>query len=925
MKTAFTRTGLVRALYTSTAIVAVSLPVSAAFAQEGLEEIVVTTRKRAENLQEVPIAITAITAEAIERQGIRDVADVVKQSPSVSFDKGFSPDDNRIAIRGITANRGRPAVATLVDGIDISSEAIGVAGGSLLINPRLLDVERIEVVKGPQSALYGRSAFAGAVQYVTKSPSETWESEVSADVGSYGHLSGTASVSGPVSDKIGVRLQGLGWNENGYYRNTITGNKVGGGSGGGGALTAQFEPTDDLTFKARVDYSKDSFDQPAQAVVLNNTTLRVPAAASTCNGGFIPDAACPFLPSGVRNVAFAMEFLTGNRGIYNDAVQPVYAGAIPDASQLAVTYSPNFRASGGLPTTQDFEGSDREVLRGSLIGTWEQDYGTFSSLTAGADATVDQLIDLDKYAIAGAALGVDNSTIAQVLDTKTKTDLFSQELRFQSSFDSPVQISVGGLYWHEKASQDGRNNTIVGAGTLCVGQQGFNPAANPTPFPGNCPGFSSIPVGQFYDDVDAVRITDNITRVTNHYSAYGLVEWNITEDLNFSVEARLVNEKLRLTGPDTLPMGNPQAGGDPATVGPGQAILCGQAGTCARTPFVPYGARGFGAVGFRAVTFRRSETYTTPKATIEYKYSEDDLAYASFAQGRKPGGFSTITIGSFGVDANHDGSPSEISFDPEKVYVYEAGLKTLSYNNRLQFNIAGFYQDYADKQVSTQAVIGGQLGNVITNASSAEIYGAEIDAVAKSSDHVTLAASYTYLHGRYKDFVVSSTGANEIARVGNCTRVTTGTSVACQIDRKGNTIENTPTHSFAASINYTNQFMDTDYEWFAEANGRYRSKRWLDQDNVAFVEDHFIADVRVGLTGDVWEIVAYSDNVLRSRTVQSAATGPGIAYGGQFRTGILLSGSFQALGTIAAPNLSSFTYANLPDPRTFGVRAKYKF
>jgi outer membrane receptor protein involved in Fe transport len=921
------KSAYLRALYTSVAAVAITVPMTSAFAQEGLEEIIVSTRKRAENLQDVPIAITAITADTIERQGIRDIADVVKQSPSVSYDKGFSPDDNRVSIRGITANRGRPAVATLVDGIDISSESIGVAGGSLLINPRLLDVERIEVVKGPQSALYGRSAFAGAVQYITKGPSDTWESEVSGDVGSYGHLSGTASVSGPISDKIGIRLQGLGWNENGYYRNTITGNKVGGGSGGGAALTTKFDASDDLNFKLRADYSKDSYDQPAQAIAYNNTSLRVPGVASTCTaGGFINDAACTNLPSGVRNVAWAAELLTGNRGIYNDAVQPVYAGALPDASQLRVTYSPNTRLSNGANTTQDFEGSDREVGRASLIGNWEQDYGTFSSLTAGAIATVDQLIDLDKYAVAGATLGSDTSGIAQILDTKTKTDLFSQELRFQSSFDGPVQVSAGGLYWREKAEQKSRNNTIVAAGTLCVGQQGFNPAANPTPFPGNCPGFTSVPASQFYALVNNARITDTTTRLTNHYSAYGLVEWEATEDLKFSVEARLVNEKLRLTGPNTLPTGNPQAGGDPATVGPGQAILCGQAGTCLRTPFVPYGIHGYGAVDFANVTFRRSETYTTPKATVEYKFSDDDLVYASFAAGRKPGGFSTITIGSFGVDANHDGSPSEISFEPEKVYVYEAGLKTLSYDNRLQFNMTGFYQDYADKQVSTQAVIGGQLGNVITNASSAEIYGAEFDSVTRVTEHVTAAASYTWLHARYKDFSVQSTGANEIARVGNCTRVVTAAGTpACVIDRSGNTVENTPTHSFTASLNYTNALFDTGYDWFAEVNTRYKGKRFLDQDNVAWVEDHFIADIRLGITADAWEVVAYSDNLLRSRTVQSGATGPGIAYGGNFRTAILLSGSFQALGTIASPNLSSFTYANLPDPRTFGLRAKYKF
>ena len=126
----------------------------------------VTARKREETLQDVPIAVTAISVEQLQRRGIQDVEGIIQGDPSLGFDLGIAPYDTRIVVRGLSPTRGRPNVATLVDGIDVSSEAIGVAGGSLLINPRLVDIERIEVVKGPQSALYGRSAFAGAINYV---------------------------------------------------------------------------------------------------------------------------------------------------------------------------------------------------------------------------------------------------------------------------------------------------------------------------------------------------------------------------------------------------------------------------------------------------------------------------------------------------------------------------------------------------------------------------------------------------------------------------------------------------------------------------------------------------------------------------------------------------------------------------------------
>ncbi len=118
-----------------------------------IEEITVTARKKTENLQDVPISVNAISSAVVERLGIKDIRDVVKLDSSLVFDKGFSPDDTRIVIRGIDNGRGRPVIANVFDGADISSEALNSAGASLLVSPRLIDVERIEVVKGPQVAL----------------------------------------------------------------------------------------------------------------------------------------------------------------------------------------------------------------------------------------------------------------------------------------------------------------------------------------------------------------------------------------------------------------------------------------------------------------------------------------------------------------------------------------------------------------------------------------------------------------------------------------------------------------------------------------------------------------------------------------------------------------------------------------------------
>jgi len=145
--------------------VAVAIGVPAALAPVAgwaqIEEIVVTSRKKEENLQDIPLAVAAFDAAAIEKLGISTTSDVIKLIPGVQFDQAFSSADTRISIRGINNTRGRTSVAILVDGVDVSGENVTAGGGSSLLNSRLLDLERVEVVKGPQSALYGRNAFAG--------------------------------------------------------------------------------------------------------------------------------------------------------------------------------------------------------------------------------------------------------------------------------------------------------------------------------------------------------------------------------------------------------------------------------------------------------------------------------------------------------------------------------------------------------------------------------------------------------------------------------------------------------------------------------------------------------------------------------------------------------------------------------------------
>jgi len=184
--------------------------------------------------------------------------------------------------------------------------------------------------------------------------------------------------------------------------------------------------------------------------------------------------------------------------------------------------------------------------------------------------------------------------------------------------------------------------------------------------------------------------------------------------------------------------------------------------------------------------------------------------YASYSVGKKPGGFGTLTISAFGLAPRPD-----VEFEPERIKVYEFGTKWTSANRRLQVNASAFKQDFTDKQVSSQVIIGTTLGTRITNAGGAVLEGLELSTQFRATPELTLGAGLThFLKYEYTDYTTLSGGAAEIARVGNCTPVTTailsGTTYKaqniCQLPRNGNKLEDTPAMALALNASYRRAF-----------------------------------------------------------------------------------------------------------------------
>jgi iron complex outermembrane recepter protein len=164
-----------------------------------LEEVTVMGRKREENLQEVPDSIVAFGADMIERANIVQVRDVVAQVPNVSIEESLSPTSTFIGVRGVVSTRnGEPAVAMVVDGVQI--------GSSTEISQAFHDAERIEVLKGPQGALYGRNAIGGAIIITSRAPTDELSGKVTAGLGNSDLVEFDGALSGPVTDNLKFRV-----------------------------------------------------------------------------------------------------------------------------------------------------------------------------------------------------------------------------------------------------------------------------------------------------------------------------------------------------------------------------------------------------------------------------------------------------------------------------------------------------------------------------------------------------------------------------------------------------------------------------------------------------------------------------------------------------------------------------------------------
>ena len=271
------RFGLRTVLATATSVLALS---QAATAQQaagqsgGISEIVVTAEKRAEPLSKVPITITALSQDDLDQQGIKGIDDIARNVPGVSLQPNFLGDTN-ISIRGIQSTVGVPTTGIYIDDVPIA--ALGGGGGGISnAYPKVFDLERVEVLQGPQGTLFGAGAEGGAVRFITAQPSFTgFSGNLHAELadtegGALSYETGVSVNAPVVEDKLALRVSAWGRRDGGYIDrfdiNTgqPTGHDINSANTGVGHISALFTPTDRLTL------TFSTFDQSGLAHDMNN-------------------------------------------------------------------------------------------------------------------------------------------------------------------------------------------------------------------------------------------------------------------------------------------------------------------------------------------------------------------------------------------------------------------------------------------------------------------------------------------------------------------------------------------------------------------------------------------------------------------------------------------------------------------------------
>ncbi|GAC06197.1 TonB-dependent receptor [Paraglaciecola chathamensis] len=705
-----------------------------------LEVIKVTAQHRTQSIQDVPLTISAISGVELEKADINDAAGIALSVPGFAYSE-FAPGQAILSMRGInSADDGAGidnSVGLFLDGVYI--------GRGAAINFDMFDLERIEVLKGPQGTLFGRNSIGGVISVITAKPTDDVTAKVSATVGNEGILRYAGFISGPLSESLSGKLSFTHRENDGFVDNVVLGTKL------------QDEDTDSL--RGQLVYYTDNGDWTLSADWMEDERADMGRAPIASNAPVVEIAA---------------------------------ANGVTGPRQSAAT-------------TDGF--STREASGVSLTGSFRFDAGHFTTITASRSAETDWAM-----ASVGAGLGAIGLPWDELIDEiHEDIDSFSQEFRWVSNIGDDFNYTLGAFYFTEDTSRS-EEFKITQAGV-------YN-------------GFEIIEIGSQDIIGNEYTLSDNST---TSYAIYGQGNYTLNDKTTLTLGARYTKDKK-----DYL-----------AT-----AVDCGgdRAGTEFENFFAcPDGVGGSVNIVSESFTVTPEETWSdfSPMASVQYKIDSGRMIFATASRGFKSGGFG----GSQGVE-----SAARLSVNPEEATNFEIGFKGDLLDNTLRINSTLFKTDYKDLQVVRFGpVAGSEFGTFITaNLGTADIQGAELEAVWMVTEDFKLSGNYAYLDTEVNDLVIETTSG--------------------PVDISGRPLTAAPEHSynFVANYIYASPIGEIDFR-VQYAHVDEQSRDYLDERVI--IDEHDLIDLRIGWVSadEQLDISLWAKNITDEDYIaHSYVIGPGV-------------------------------------------------
>ena len=698
----------------ATAAAAATAPV-AADDSDAITEMVVTAQRREESLQKVPLSIVAFGREALDNLNVTQASRLEQLTPGLQI--GRSGADPRPAIRGIITEsiqgNNDPRIGFYIDEVYQSRT-------SQLSLP-FIDLERVEVQKGPQGTLYGRNSYGGNIALATAKPNDQRvEGGVDVIVGNYNRFYGDAFINLPIAPGLSVRVAGAAEKRDGFIKSVVNPGVADQDDANyqyvRGAVRWQPPSLDGrLDVVLRASYWNDdsrganTFNAKAIGQFIDPTLITPPGGTLNVGGGTFT------LPQGFNGRSFTGQFQPYSA--FRDGVVDI------NGTDIGILIPGNFKSNNDTASFQriksqqysatvDFELSDSVRLR-----------------------SISALIDFD------AVRGGDNDGTASNFGTGfffTKSKSFSQELQIQSaSKTSPLQYTVGAFYFNDR----------VPDGFLGVRNRGFSTAsARASGKPALVFGSDLTTLPSIGSDIQPNASDDwnPLTfQRTESYALYGQASYTfdaltLTGGLRYTVDDKDLRSARRTPGVFA-------AAGTFLEFAPTTDFNL----TCGGLTPAAAGSTAAPAIVAAALTTRcgqKTFKYFTYRAAADYRLTDDTMLYASFSTGKHAGGFSAAPI------------PGQVElppFDTENVTAYEIGIKGKFFDSTLLVNIAAFYNYFTQLQVQTSFVnplVPNSIVTVAGNGATSRAPGLDFELIAKPVRGLTFNLAANWLRARDAEF-----------------------------------------------------------------------------------------------------------------------------------------------------------------------------